>query len=87
MDEEAETAECEKAARCEGHALKKTATAGHKAFTDAWQDAWEAVKSDYEVAVQEWIEDGRNRAKPTCLKQREAYLMLGLDNEESWNGV
>jgi hypothetical protein len=87
MDQEAETAEREKAARREARALKKTAAAGHKAFTDARRDAWETVKSDYEVAVQEWIEDGRNGAKPTRLKQREAYLMLGLDNEESWNEV
>lgn len=87
MDREEEEAEHEKAARHKVHAFKKTAAADHKAFTDAQQDAWEAVKLDYEADVEKWIEDGQNTAKPTHLKQQEVYLMLGLDSEESWNEV
>ena len=68
MDQEVEEAECEKVARCEACTLKKTATARHKAFTDAQRDTWQAAKLDYEAAVEEWVEDGKNRTKPTHLK-------------------
>ena len=87
MDQEDKAAEHEKAAQHEVHALKKTAAADHKAFTDAQQDTWEAVKLDYEAAVEKWIEDGQNGAKLTHLKQCEVCLRLGLDNKESWNGA
>jgi hypothetical protein len=87
MDAEEEAAEREKAARREACALKKTAAADHKTFMDAWRDAWEAAKLDYEAVVEKWMEDGQNGTKPTRLKQQEVYLMLGLDNEEYWNKV